>query len=86
MATNNAGERRRFPFVDFILVDERGRVFEPATYESILVSDNWQSLSPSIPTDTAIVFDVTTDVGNSFILESRTDPTFRIQLQIVLRG
>jgi hypothetical protein len=85
-ATNDGREGRRFPFQEFILVDERGRVFDPTTYESILVSDNWQSLPPSIPTDTAIVFDVTTDVGNSFILESRTDPTFRVALEVVLRG
>jgi hypothetical protein len=84
--TNNGTERRRFPFQDFILVDDRGRVFDPAVYESILVSDTLQSFSPSIPTDTAIVYDVTTDAGDSFVIESRDDPTFRVQVQVVLRG
>jgi hypothetical protein len=85
-ATNNGTERRRFPFQDFILVDDNGRVFDPANFESILVSGNLQSISPSIPTDTAVVYDVTTDVGNRFVLESRKDPTFRVQVEIVLRG
>jgi hypothetical protein len=56
-------------------------------FVSVKVSDNWSGgLPPSIPTDTAIVYDVTTDVSASFILESRKDPTFRVQLQVVLRG
>jgi hypothetical protein len=86
-ATNNTRDGQRFPFRDLILVDDRGRVFELALYESIMVSGNWSAaFPPSIPTDTAIVFDVTPDIGDRFILESRTDPTFRVQLEVVLRG
>jgi hypothetical protein len=85
--TNNGRDRRNFPFEDFILVDARGRVFELAFAESIMVSGDASSgFPPSVPTDTAIVYDVTTDVGNSFVLESRTDPVFRVQVEITLRG
>jgi hypothetical protein len=84
--TNEGRDQRRFPYQDFVLVDDRGRVFAPTVYESLMVSESIQSFPPSIPTGTGIVFDVTTDVGDTFILESRQDPTFRVQLRIVLRG
>jgi hypothetical protein len=84
---NNEGENRRFPVRDLVLVDERGRHFEPAIYETIMVTENLSgAFPPSEPIDTTWVFDVDADVGGRFILESRTDPTFRVQLEVALRG
>jgi Domain of unknown function (DUF4352) len=86
-ATNNGTTGQRFPFQDFILVDDRGRVFELATTESIMVSGNWSRLfPPSLQTDTALVFDVMPDAGDGFVLESRADPMFRVQADIIARG
>lgn len=87
LITNNARDRRMFPFGGLILVDAQGRVFEPATFESILVSGNWSRFFPtSDPTPSAIVFDVPADAGDTFILESRDDPAFRVRLDVQMRG
>lgn len=87
LITNNARDRRMFPFGELILVDARGRVFEPALMESIMVGRHWSlTFPPSIPTESAIVFDVLPDAGDTFILESRKDPAFRVRLDVQLRG
>ncbi len=87
LITNNARDRRTFPFRELVLVDAQGRVFEPALKESIMVGGNWSLFFPtSNPTASAIVFDVPTDAGDTFILESRKDPAFRVWLDVQLRG
>jgi hypothetical protein len=84
---NNEGENRRFSVGDLVLIDDQARRFEAAVYETIMVSENYsQTYAPVIPTDTAWVFDVAPDVGDHFILESGTDPAFRVQLDVVRRG
>ena len=81
--TNNASETRRFRLIDLRLVDDRGRVFEAVSVATAIVggSGGEPRIPPSLPTETAVVFDVTTDVGSSFILESKVDPMFRVQLE-----
>lgn len=87
LITNNARDRRMFPFGELFLVDARGRVFEPALIESIMAGGNWSLFFPtSDPTASAIVFDVPADAGDTFILESRVDPAFRVLLHVQLRG
>jgi hypothetical protein len=87
--TNNEATERFFPYGDFVLVDDQGRPFvEDVFLASRVPIDqpiNFQ-FPPSLPLDTAIVFDVATDVGTSFILESTADPTFRVKADIEMRG
>jgi hypothetical protein len=84
---NNESENQRFPVGDLVIVDEKGREFESSYYETLMVSRNFnQVFPPAVSTDTVWVFDVAADIGNRFILESRADPTFRVQLEVVLRG
>jgi hypothetical protein len=87
--TNNEATERLFPFEEFVLVDEQGRPFVIDVRATILhpggVGTRHRFL-PSLPTDTAIVFDVAEDAGTTFILESTADPTFRVQLSLEMRG
>jgi hypothetical protein len=87
MVTNNTRDQQRLELGELILVDPLDRVFEPNLEATLMATGNLtMRFPPSIPTESAIVFDVTTDAGDSFILESRSDPTFRVQLQVVQRG
>jgi hypothetical protein len=87
--TNNEAEKRFFKYEDLRLLDDHGRVFISDQYVSTRVRIDQRinfQFDPSIPTDTAVVFDVATDVGQSFILESTADPTFREQVNLEMRG
>ncbi len=87
LITNNARDRRTFPFGDLILVDTQGRVFEPALMASIIAGGTWSFFFPtSDPTASAVIFDVPADAGDIFVLESRKDPAFRVRLDVQLRG
>jgi hypothetical protein len=87
--TNNEADKRYFRYSDLRLVDKNGRVFASDTLVSSRVPIDHSISSrfdPSIPTDTVAVFDVATDAGQSFILESTADPTFREQVNLEMRG
>jgi hypothetical protein len=87
--TNNEAEKRFFKYEDLRLLDDHGRVFISDQYVSTRVRIDQRinfQFNPSIPTDTVVVFDVATDAGQSFILESTADPTFREQVNLEMRG
>jgi hypothetical protein len=87
--TNNDPGKRFFPFEDLRLLDDRGREYISDVFVSTRVPIdqpiNFQ-FDPSLPTDTVVVFDVALDAGQSFILESTADPTFREQVSLEMRG
>jgi Domain of unknown function (DUF4352) len=87
--TNNDSAKRFFKYSDLRLVDDQGRIFISDTLVSSRMPIDHSISSrfdPSLPTDTVVVFDVATDAGQSFILESTADPTFREQVNLEMRG
>jgi hypothetical protein len=87
--TNNEATKRFFTYADLRLLDNQGREYLSDVFVSSRVPIdqpiNFQ-FDPSVPADTVAVFDVTLDAGQSFILESTSDPTFREQVNIEMRG
>ena len=85
--TNEASVALRFPADDFELVDDVGRISAPAlTVTAIANRALPEELRPGTPANLVLVFDVAADVGSTFVLQSRTVPTFRVQLGQELRG
>jgi hypothetical protein len=86
--TNNRSEHELFPFTDLQLVDGQNRTFLVSQEGSnAIIATNWDFfIDPSIPVDKSVVFDVATDSGTSFILQSTTEPTFRVKVEVVQRG
>jgi hypothetical protein len=75
-------------FTDFVLSDSQGR-FSRIDRETNrrLVGNSWEySIPPGVTENRAMVFDVAADAGDSFILESDADPTFRVALTVEQRG
>jgi hypothetical protein len=73
---------------DFLLTDDAGRFSVPLPLSNPLMIDlGWQyELDPGVTRGRAIIFDVAADAGDSFILESNADPTFRVGMTIEQRG
>jgi hypothetical protein len=87
-ATNTAGGKRRFPFSDLRLVDAQGRTFMPsaAATSKLYGAAVAIPVDPWLPADFVIVFDVAVDAGPAFVLESATDPTFRVAVEVQVFG
>src|SRR5438093_1456924 len=87
--TNNEATKRFFTYADMRLLDNQGREYLSDVFVSSRVPIdqpiNFQ-FDPSVPADTVAVFDVALDAGQSFILESAADPTFREQVNLEMRG
>lgn len=85
--TNGSAETRFVPFGDFVLTDAQGRRFE-VDIVALTAVDARAGLpaDPWLPTDRRIVFDVATDAGEVFVLESKSDPSFRVEVAIQARG
>jgi hypothetical protein len=86
--TNNGEGRRTFSFGEWRLVDPSGRVFMMAdSVTTQLYGASWYlGIDPSLETEFRIVFDVASDAGSAFILESSADPTFRVAVQLQQLG
>jgi hypothetical protein len=76
------------PLPDFRLVDSKGRfsVVDIALNQSKFGSDWGLSVNPGVTATVSVVFDVAADAGDSFILESNADPTFRVAMTVEQRG
>jgi hypothetical protein len=76
------------PVLDFRLVDSKGRfsVVDIALNQSKFGSDWGLSVNPGVTATIPMVFDVAADAGDSFILESKADPTFRVAMTVEQRG
>ena len=84
---NNTAVQRAFPFEELVLRDEQGRVFAPDSQVPTVNQAGWFSpFPPSLPTPGFVVFDIATDAEGPFILESTTDPTFRVLVETEVRG
>ncbi len=84
---NGSADARPFPVRDLTLLDESGRSYDVDLGASLLADSTLQAqVPPSLPTDGVVVFDVAEDVGQRFILQSRTDPTFRVSVELAQRG
>jgi hypothetical protein len=87
--TNNEATGRFFEYEDLRLVDDQGRVFVSDVFVSSRVPIDQRinyEFDPSLPLETVVVFDIATDAGTQFILESTADPTFRVQVSLEMRG
>ncbi|HYP60466.1 MAG TPA: hypothetical protein VEQ36_08545 [Thermomicrobiales bacterium] len=76
------------PLTELRLVDSQGRFSVPdiALNQSIFGSDWGLHVSPGVTANLSVVFDVAADAGDSFILESNADPTFRVAMTVEQRG
>lgn len=87
--TNDTASGRFFPFDQLILLDEQERPFIVNGFITNQYANSagiHHTFPPSLPTGTAVVFDVREDVGDSFVLQSTADPTFRVRIDLALRG
>jgi hypothetical protein len=86
--TNNGRENEIFPFNELVLVDSQQRSYTISTSASReLIAQDWDFfVEPSKPTVKPVIFDVAPDAGTSFVLESTSDPAFRVKVEIVQRG
>jgi hypothetical protein len=86
-AVNNTAKPQGFPYDDLVLRDTSGRAFLPALDVKVQNEGEYYMVyPPSIPTDGFIVFDAPADAKGPFILESTTDPTFRVIVEEAARG
>ena len=79
----------RFPALnDFRLVDSNGRFSVPdLTLNQALFGANWGlAVQVGVTENISIAFDVAIDAGDSYILESNADPTFRVAMTVEQRG
>jgi hypothetical protein len=85
---NNGSKRELFPFLDLVLVDSQNRTFLVSLGGSnAIIGADWNFfIDPSIPVDKSVIFDVATDAGTSFVLQSTSEPTFRVNVEVVQRG
>jgi hypothetical protein len=85
--TNNAAAARSFPYNQLTVRDEKARHYIPATKGSLYLDERWyQEFPPSVPTTAFMIFDIAKDATGPFILESKTDPTFRVTVDVAKRG
>ena len=77
-----------FPFADFVLRDNSGRVAViDQTINRQIFGNAWLlGVLPGATEERSLVFDVPADAGSSFTLESQVDPTFRVAMTVEQRG
>lgn len=84
---NTGQEAQRFPVDGLMLRDGADRRFAWSLPGTVNANPPTTfQLPPGGPTDLILVFDVPADASDPFILESKTDPTFRIQIELAQRG
>jgi hypothetical protein len=77
--TNDGLRERNFRFAELRIQDAAGREYRPA---SAYTGTAWtMRFAPGIPADVTIAFDVAADTGEWFIVQSRTDPSFRVRVE-----
>lgn len=76
------------PYNEWRLVDTAGnRYGVDFTASALMVGPQWGSVIAANATESrGVIFDVAADAGETFVLESETQPGFRIELTIVVRG
>ena len=86
--TNTGRENEIFPFYELVLVDSQQRSYAVSPDASRdLIAPDWDFfVEPSQPTAKSVIFDIAPDAGTTFVLESTTNPAFRVNVAIVQRG
>lgn len=86
--SHSATTPKSLPITDFLLTDSAGRhsAIAIATNQSILGGTWALATAPGTTENRSVIFDVAADAGDTFILESPGDPTFRVELKVELLG
>ena len=86
--SHSASTPKSLPITDFLLTDSAGRfsAIDIAVNQALLGGKWALSTAPGVTEERAVIFDVATDAGDSFILESPGDPGFRVGLKVEQRG
>jgi hypothetical protein len=85
--TNLSDAAQTFPFRDFRLRDAADRVYAIDQVATTRAGPEVHlSIDPTLPQELLLVFDVLPDAGETFVLESTEDPTFRVQVMLAQRG
>lgn len=76
------------PFAEWLLTDASGQSYAVSSQaSSALAGVGWRlPVGPGMTENRAMVFDLPSDAGTTFTLESRDEPTFRVALRIEARG
>ncbi len=82
---NEGTQTAAFPFDQLVLLDSAGRTFQVSVTGSVAARlrgpAGWGTpFDPGIPADAVVVFDVAAASEGPFVLESTTDPTFRVEV------
>jgi hypothetical protein len=77
-----------FPFGDFVLLDDSGRmaVIDQSINRQIFGNAWLLGVKPGATEERSLVFDIPTDAGGNFVLESQADPSFRVAMTVEQRG
>jgi len=85
--TNTGTANQSIATLDFVIRDGAGRLFERSGAGTVNANGaETFRRPPGGPTDLVIVFDVPVDATGPFILESKSDPAFRVQIELSQRG
>lgn len=86
--SHQSREPELLSFTDFVLIDEAGGFSNvDASINRELLGVGWAlTVDPGVTETRSVIFDVAADAGNSFILESTADATFRVALTVEQRG
>jgi hypothetical protein len=76
------------PYTDFMLSDGAGRysAVDQGVNRGLLGNDWLLGVQPGEARDWSLIFDVAADAGDSFLLESKADPMFRVAMTVEQRG
>ena len=87
IAVNNTSDDERFPYDTLQLRDATGRVFRTSQAANGEDIANWYArFPPSVAQGGYVYFDVAIDAKGPFVLESTTDPNFRVLVDVEVRG
>lgn len=86
--SHSANTPKLLPITDFVLTDSAGRfsAVAIATNQAILGGTWALATAPGVVENRSVIFDVAADAGDTFILESPGDPTFRVGIKVELLG
>ena len=85
---NHSNDNAFPPFPDWLLTDASGQSYAvDLAASTALAGAGWAlTVGPGATDDRSMIFDVPIDIGTSFVLESRVEPSFRVALAIESRG
>jgi hypothetical protein len=87
-AAHSASTPQLLALTKFVLMDSGGAFAVPEiSVNQKFFGTGWGlHIQPGVTENLSVVFDVAADAGDSFILESNADPTFRVGMTIEQRG